>query len=209
MRLTLNAAETGHLVLATMHSSNCAEALSRLCMSFPADIQASVRAQLADCLVAVCCQRLEFLSTARLHVPRCEILLPTSGARGTIRSGNFSQIATVLQSGGEEGMWTFDRYQRWMEQVTDWVRPPSSAALRVQGEAAPRAAPALRATVRPASSRAPGSAASTQPRVPPSAPPARPVPRSSPAEEVIEVPAEDMDLAALAELAKKAIERKT
>ena len=201
MRLTLNAAETGHLVLATMHSSNCAEALSRLCMSFPSDIQASVRAQLADCLVAVCCQRLEFLSAARLHVPRCEILLPTSGARGTIRSGNFSQIATVLQSGGEEGMWTFDRYQRWMEQVTDWVRPPSSAALRAQGETVPRAAPALRATARPGPARAPG---------PQPAPPSRPASRSSgPAEEVIEVPAEDMDLAALAELAKKAIERKT
>jgi twitching motility protein PilT len=210
MRLTLNAAETGHLVLATMHSSNCAEALSRLCMSFPSDIQASVRAQLADCLVAVCCQRLEFLSNARLHVPRCEILLPTSGARGTIRSGNFSQIATVLQSGGEEGMWTFDRYQRWMEQVTDWVRPPPAAALRVQGEAAPRAAPALRATARPATPRAAGAAAPTQPRVPQGAPPSNPPSRSSaPAEEVFEVPAEDMDLAALAELAKKAIERKT
>ena len=211
MRLTLNAAETGHLVLATMHSSNCSEALSRLCMSFPSDIQASVRAQLADCLVAVCCQRLEFLSGPRLHVPRCEILLPTSGARGTIRSGNFSQLATVLQSGGEEGMWTFERYQRWMDQVTDWVRPPSSAALRAEGQAAPAGRAAGRAGPRPAPA----------PRMPAGPPPARatsaaPQPRPSPAsagragptEEVIDVPAEDMDLAALAELAKKAIERK-
>src|SRR6185437_7924271 len=58
MRLTLNAAETGHLVLATMHSATCGEALSRLCMSFPAQIQGSIRAQLADCLVGVVCQRL-------------------------------------------------------------------------------------------------------------------------------------------------------
>src|ERR1700722_1700531 len=115
MRLTLNAAETGHLVLATMHSANCAEALSRLCMSFPADIQASVRAQLADCLVAVSCQRLDFLAAHRLRVPRCEILLPSSGAKGTIRTGNFSQLANVLQAGGEEGMWHFNRYQRWMD----------------------------------------------------------------------------------------------
>jgi twitching motility protein PilT len=225
MRLTLNAAETGHLVLATMHSSNCAEALSRLCMSFPEGIQGSVRAQLADCLVAVCCQRLEFLSTARLHVPRCEILLPSSGARGTIRSGNFSQIATVLQSGGEEGMWTFERYQRWMEQVTDWVRPPSSAALRVQGETALRAAagrPAsglrttpelraatgLRAGARSLAPRAAGTAAPTQTR----AAQAAPQPSAgnvSAGEEIIDVPAEEMDLAALAELAKNAIERKT
>ncbi len=216
MRLTLNAAETGHLVLATMHSSNCSEALSRLCMSFPSDIQASVRAQLADCLVAVCCQRLEFLSGPRLHVPRCEILLPTSGARGTIRSGNFSQLATVLQSGGEEGMWTFERYQRWMDQVTDWVRPPSSAALRAEGQAAPR-----QAAPRQAGPRQAGPRPAPAPRMPAGPPPARatsaaPQPRPSPAsagragptEEVIDVPAEDMDLAALAELAKKAIERK-
>jgi hypothetical protein len=92
-----------------------------------------------------------------------------------------------------------------MEQVTDWVRPPSSTALRVQGEAAPRAAPALRATVRTAAAAAP-----LQPRTPQAAAPAPAAPRSSaPVEEIIEVPAEDMDLAALAELAKKAIERKT
>jgi twitching motility protein PilT len=168
----------------------------------------------------VCCQRLEFLSAARLHVPRCEILLPTSGARGTIRSGNFSQIATVLQSGGEEGMWTFDRYQRWMEQVTDWVRPPSSAALRVQGETAVRAAPALRATpaphgaagpragARPLAPRAAGTAGPTQTRAT-QVPPKPAAGSASSGEEIIDVPAEEMDLAALAELAKNAAERKT
>ena len=210
MRLTLNAAETGHLVLATMHSSNCAEALSRLCMSFP-EGRAGERAGAARRLSGGgCCQRLEFLSHARLRVPRCEILLPTSGARGTIRSGNFSQIATVLQSGGEEGMWTFDRYQRWMEQVTDWVRPPSSVALRAQGDPAPRAAPGLRATARPVSPRAAGTPAPVQTRAVQSPPPPQPGAGRYPSgEEIIEVPAEEMDLAALAELAKKAIERKT
>jgi twitching motility protein PilT len=204
MRLTLNAAETGHLVLATMHSATCSEALTRLCMSFPSDIQASVRAQLADCLVAVCCQRLEFLSTARLHVPRCEILLPTSGAKGTIRNGNFSHIATVLQSGGEEGMWTFERYQRWIDQVADWVRPPSAAALRAQIDSmAPRPPAGLRSAkplaAKPASS----------PARPPAQPSAGSAPSTAaPKEDVIEVPAEDMDLAALAELAKKVVERK-
>jgi twitching motility protein PilT len=204
MRLTLNAAETGHLVLATMHSATCAEALTRLCMSFPSDIQASVRAQLADCLVAVCCQRLEFLSAARLHVPRCEILLPTSGAKGTIRNGNFSHIATVLQSGGEEGMWTFERYQRWIDQVTDWVRPPSAAALRAQVDStAPRPQAGLRSAKPLAAKPAPS------PARPPAQPSAGSAPSTAaPKEEVIEVPAEDMDLASLAELAKKVVERK-
>jgi len=72
-------------------------------------------------------ERLEFLGAHQLRVPRCEILLPSSGAKGTIRAGNFSQIAHVLQSGGDEGMWTFDRYQRWIEQVPDWVRPTQTA----------------------------------------------------------------------------------
>jgi len=195
MRLTLNAAETGHLVLATMHSANCAEALSRLCMSFPADLQASVRAQLADCLVGMSCQRLDFLSAHRLRVPRCEILLPSSGARGTIRAGNFSQIPNVLQSGGDEGMWTFDRYQRWMDQVTDWARP--SAAITTYS---------TRTAARPAASRAPSGvpAAGAAP-----ASGAKSVPRKAvPVDDVIEIAGEDMDLAQLAELAKKVVERK-
>ncbi len=121
MRLTLSAAETGHLVLATMHSATCAEALTRVCMSFPAEIQGSIRAQLADCLVGVLCQRLDYLSSPRLRVPRCELLLGTTSAKGTIRAGTFSQLANVIQSGGEDGMWSFDRYGRWIEQQTDWA----------------------------------------------------------------------------------------
>lgn len=128
MRLTLNAAETGHLVLTTMHSATCAEALYRICMSFPSDIQGSIRAQLADCLVGVVCQQLEYLSEHRVLVPRCEVLTASSGARGTIRAGQFSQIANVLQAGGEDGMWSYDRYQRWMQQKRDWVVPSAPSA---------------------------------------------------------------------------------
>jgi twitching motility protein PilT len=202
MRLTLNAAETGHLVLATMHSATCAEALSRLCMSFPAESQAGVRAQLADCLVGVSCQRLDFLAAHRLRVPRCEMLLPSSGAKGTIRAGNFSQIANVLQSGGEEGMWTFDRYQRWMEQVTEWSRPAPSAPAHGPapvshplGEPKPLASPANhRPLAKAAPAKAPGAKSVFA--------------KTAPADDVIEVPAEEMDLAQLAELAKKVVERK-
>jgi twitching motility protein PilT len=195
MRLTLNAAETGHLVLATMHSANCAEALSRLCMSFPSDIQASIRAQLADCLVGVSCQRLEFLSAHRLRVPRCEILLPSSGAKGTIRTGNFSQLANVLQAGGEEGMWTFDRYQRWMDQVSDWVHPAPTAVVHPREQ---RTAVFDVSTLGPAVKPVPTQSAPTKPT------PAR----SGMIDEVIDVPSEDIDLAELAELAKKVMERK-
>jgi twitching motility protein PilT len=222
MRLTLNAAETGHLVLATMHSANCAEALARLCMSFPADLQASVRAQLADCLVALSCQRLDFLSAHRLHVPRCEILLPSTGARGTIRAGNFSQIPNVLQSGGADGMWTFDRYQRWMEQTGEWVRPvPDAVTYNSLEHRLPGHGPQQRASAARGTPAAPGGAAgasspSTAAGTAAAAGAFGRAPAShrrggaagNPVDDIIDVPAEDVDLAQLAELAKRVSERK-
>src|ERR1700733_14099554 len=136
MRLTLNAAEPGHLVLATLHSSTCAGALNRICMSFAAEIQASIRAQLADCLRGVVCQRLEFIETQQLRVPHCEILLATTAVRGTIRAGPLSQIPNVIQAGGEDGMWSFDRYQKWMEHKSDWIVAPQQSAVPSQAVAA-------------------------------------------------------------------------
>ncbi|MDB6041882.1 MAG: hypothetical protein JWM63_433 [Gammaproteobacteria bacterium] len=180
MRLTLNAAETGHLVLATMHSANCAEALSRICMAFPAEIQNNIRAQLADSLVGVVCQRLDYLDSVQLRVPRCEVLLASTGAKGTIRSGQFGQITNVIQSGGEDGMWTFDRYQRWIEQQREWTRPPPPAAV-----------PDEREIPKPAARGAPA-----------------PQPQAEPADGPIEIPVEeDMDLAELAELARRVEQR--
>jgi twitching motility protein PilT len=75
------------------------------------------------------CQRLEFLPDFRLRVPVCEILLPSAASKGTIRGGQFSQIANVLQTGGETGMWNFDRYQRWVAQKKDWVQPTLATPL--------------------------------------------------------------------------------
>lgn len=150
MRLTLSAAETGHLVLTTMHSATCAEAVARMCMSFPAEIQSSIRAQLADCLVGVVCQRLEFLDSVQFRVPRCEILLASSASRGAIRAGQFSQLPTVIQAGGEDGMWTFDRYDRWIAQKSDWTPPqPARPSEGLQVSPKPKQAAA---TSRPAKS---------------------------------------------------------
>jgi len=187
IRLTLNAAETGHLVLATMHSASCAEALSRICMSFPTEIQGNIRAQLADALVGVVCQRLDFLPAHHLRVPRCEVLLASSGARGTLRAGQFSHIPNVILAGGEEGMWTFDRYQRWMEQKTDWVRPAAPRSAPADDDmktvSVPRGAPA---STRAAETPAAGTASEQQPEI------------------TID---EEMDLNEIAELARKIEER--
>jgi twitching motility protein PilT len=126
MRLTLNAAETGHLVFATVHSSNTAEALQRVILAFPAEIQAAVGAQLADCLAAVICQKLRYLPEHNLQVPECEILLGTSTARAVIRAGQFFKIQTVLETSGNEGMWSLERYRAWINARKDWHQPSDS-----------------------------------------------------------------------------------
>jgi twitching motility protein PilT len=120
MRLTLNASETGHLVLATMHSSTCAEALQRIVSAFPAEMQSSVRSQLADCLVAVICQRLRFRADLKIRVAECEILVPSMPIKNFIRTGDFFRIISSLETGAEHGMWTFQRYSTWLENKKVW-----------------------------------------------------------------------------------------
>ena len=209
MRLTLDAAETGHLVLATMHSATCGEALSRICMSFPSEIQNSIRAQLADCLAGVVCQRLEYLERLQLRVPRCEVLLPNSGARGTIRAGQFGQITNVIQSGGDDGMWTFDRYQRWMEQQREWVRPAAAPATVADGEIVRSATRVVTPAGKPSAPAAVPVRGPVSTTLGQSAPAARKNTPAAPGEGPEEISIdEDMDLEELAELARR-IERRT
>ena len=115
MRLTLSASETGHLVLATVHSSTCAEAVQRVASAFPAEIQSAVCAQLADCLVAVISQRLRFREDLNIRVPECEILMATNAVKNFIRTRDFFKIATSIETGADHGMWTYQRYARWLD----------------------------------------------------------------------------------------------
>jgi twitching motility protein PilT len=123
MRLTLNASETGHLVLATVHSSTCAEALQRVVSAFPAEIQSGVSAQLADCLLAVISQRLRFRPDLNLRVPECEILTATHAVKNFIRTREFFKIASALETGAEHGMWSVHRYQTWLDKRRNWHVP--------------------------------------------------------------------------------------
>jgi twitching motility protein PilT len=127
MRLTLNASETGHLVLATVHSSTCAEALQRVASAFPAEIQGAVCAQLADCLVAVVSQRLRFRPELNIRVPECEILVATHAVKNFIRTRDFFKIASALETGAEHDMWTFQRYAKWLDSRTNWFLPEQNA----------------------------------------------------------------------------------
>jgi twitching motility protein PilT len=118
MRLTLSAAETGHLVLATVHSANCAEALQRVVNAFPPEIQSNVAAQLADCLIAVVSQRLQFRPNLNICVPECEVLKTSMPIKNFIRNRDFFKIISTLETGLADGMWTFARYRAWLEKRT-------------------------------------------------------------------------------------------
>jgi twitching motility protein PilT len=126
MRLTLSASETGHLVLATVHSSTCAEAIQRVASAFPAEIQSAVCAQLADCLVAVISQRLRYREDLNIRVPECEILMATNAVKNFIRTRDFFKIITAVETGADHGMWTFQRYARWLDGRTNFYIPGQS-----------------------------------------------------------------------------------
>jgi twitching motility protein PilT len=123
MRLTLNAAETGHLVLATVHSSTSTEALQRVASAFSPEIQSSVCAQLADCMVAVVCQRLQYRDDLKIQVPECEILMPTHAVKNFVRRGEFFKVVSMMETGAEQGMWTYHRYRTWLETRKTWHFP--------------------------------------------------------------------------------------
>jgi twitching motility protein PilT len=126
MRLTLSASETGHLVLATVHSSTCAEAIQRVASAFPAEIQSAVCAQLADCLIAVISQRLYFRQELNIRVPECEVLIATHAIKNFIRNRDFFKIVSALETGADHGMWTFPRYRGWLETRKTWHIPTGS-----------------------------------------------------------------------------------
>jgi twitching motility protein PilT len=120
MKLTLNAAETGHLVLSTVHSGSVVEALQRVVSTFPAEAQFGVRAQLADCLLAVVCQRLIFRPELNIRVPECEILFANMTVRSIVRNGKFFKLNDTLQTGATDKLWSLQRYKEWLDSRTEW-----------------------------------------------------------------------------------------
>jgi twitching motility protein PilT len=143
MRLTLSAAETGHLVLATVHSANCSEALQRVVNAFPPEIQSNIAAQLADCLIAVVSQRLQFRPNLNICVPECEVLKTTMPIKNFIRNRDFFKIISTLETGAESGMWTFARYRTWLEKRTNFHILSREADVEEEDTAAPPKMPPI------------------------------------------------------------------
>ena len=77
-----------------------------------------VAAQLADCLRAVICQRLVYHPDHQLQLPECEILRTSAGVRNNIRKQEWFRLPTVMETGGEEGQWTRERYRTWLASLT-------------------------------------------------------------------------------------------
>jgi twitching motility protein PilT len=113
--------------LATVHSSTCAEALQRVASAFPPEIQGAVCAQLADCLVAVISQRLRFRPDLNIRVPECEILVATHAVKNFIRNRDFFKIISSIETGADHGMWSFQRYAKWLETRGNFFIPGQNA----------------------------------------------------------------------------------
>jgi len=129
MRLTLDAAETGHLVLSTVHSSTTSDALQRVIGAHAPEHQPAIQAQVAEVLRAAVCQRLHWRPDIQIRVPECEILWGSSGVRNVIRNGHFHKLAAILETSVGDGMWTFERYRHWLEQRMNWALPEDPASV--------------------------------------------------------------------------------
>jgi twitching motility protein PilT len=107
--LALTAAETGHLVLASIHSRSTASAIERIVDSYAPERQQQIRVQLADSLRVVVAQWLVPRSNGNGRVPAIEVLRVTHAVAAMIREGKTAQIPTALQSGKREGMIALER----------------------------------------------------------------------------------------------------
>jgi twitching motility protein PilT len=104
----LTAAETGHLVFATLHTQDTAQTVDRIVDVFPPEQQQQVRVQLSVCLQGIVTQQLLPRADGQGRIAGCEILVPTPAVRNLIREGKTHQIYSALQTGGQFGMQTMD-----------------------------------------------------------------------------------------------------
>jgi len=106
---TLTAAETGHLVLATLHTPDAPQTIQRIIDVFPPHQQRQVTVQLAECLQGVISQVLVSRADVRGRVLATEVMVSTPGIRNLIRENDIAQIPSLLQMGAQHGMNTMDK----------------------------------------------------------------------------------------------------
>ena len=104
----ITAAETGHLVFATLHTQDAPQTIDRIVDVFPPYQQQQVRVQLSTTLQGVVTQQLLQTADGQGRVAACEILVATPAVRNLVREGKVHQIYSVMQAGGRFGMQTMD-----------------------------------------------------------------------------------------------------
>lgn len=104
----ISAAETGHLVFATLHTQDSGQTVDRIVDVFPAEQQSQVRTQLANTLQGIVAQQLVPTADGQRRVPATEVLIATPALRALIRDGKVHQIANTISSGRKQGMQTLD-----------------------------------------------------------------------------------------------------
>ncbi len=107
MGIAVTAAETGHLVFATLHTNNAAQTVDRIIDTFPPYQQSQIKTQLAATLTAIVSQRL-VPSLKGGRIPACEVMLANSAVRNIIREGKIHQVDLVIETSSEEGMFTLN-----------------------------------------------------------------------------------------------------
>ncbi len=108
IQTALTAAETGHLVFATLHTQDAPQSIDRIIDVFPSHQQGQIRVQLAATLMGICTQQLLATVDGTSRVPACEVLVPTPAVRNLVREAKTHQIYSVMQTGGRYGMQTMD-----------------------------------------------------------------------------------------------------
>jgi twitching motility protein PilT len=107
--MALTAAETGHLVLSTLHTNDSIQAMARILDSFPTANQPQIRQQLSLALLAVIAQQLVPGADGVTRYPAVEIMLATDAVRALLRKGDDHQLHTQLTMGRAEGMMTMEQ----------------------------------------------------------------------------------------------------
>jgi twitching motility protein PilT len=108
MAIAITAAETGHLVFATLHTNSASQSIHRVVDSFPPEQQAQVRAQLSGSLLGVISQRLLPRTRGGL-IPACEIMISTPAVANLIRENKIHEIPLVIETSAEVGMISLNR----------------------------------------------------------------------------------------------------
>jgi twitching motility protein PilT len=109
IRIALTAAETGHLVLATLHTPDAPQTVDRLVDVFPSDQQPQIIAQLASSLQGIVCQRLMSRADGQGRVLATEVMVPGHGVRNCIRERKLEQIVGLMEIGYRDGNRTIDQ----------------------------------------------------------------------------------------------------